>query len=225
MDKAIRSAVESDGFTIWPGVLSPEEADRLILALPDETHAIRNLMEAVPDVALLARSPAIRAAAGAILGPSSFAVRGLFFDKTPGANWKVAWHQDLTIAVRDRVEVAGFGPWSEKHGIPHVRPPSAILGRMLAIRVHLDSCGTENGPLRVISGSHVEGMLDAEAIARWRREVEAKILVAGRGDVLLMRPLLLHASSAAASPNHRRVIHLEFAAEDLPGGLEWHGRW
>lgn len=28
----------------------------------------------------------------------------------------------------------------------------------------------------------------------------------------------------AAAPGHRRVIHIEYAADDLPGELDWHKR-
>ena len=164
--RSIRPAIHADGVAVVPAVLSAEDADRLIAALGEATHAIRNLMEAVPEVAAIARLPAVRALAEALLGPACFAVRGLFFDKTAKANWKVAWHQDLTIAVRDRREVDGFGPWSEKAGIPHVQPPVDLLGRMVAIRLHLDPCGPENGPLRVVPGSHAAGRIDARGDRR-----------------------------------------------------------
>jgi len=36
-----------------------------------------------------------------------------------------------------------------------------------------------------------------------------------------MRPLLLHGSSAAKAPNGRRVVHLEFTADELPDGIRW----
>lgn len=61
------------------------------------------------------------------MGPACFAVRALLFDKTPEANWKVVWHQDITIAVRVRAEVAGFATWSEKGGVPHVQAPVELL--------------------------------------------------------------------------------------------------
>jgi hypothetical protein len=72
-----------------------------------------------------------------------------------------AWHQDRAIAVRDRVDVPGFGPWSVKAGLVHVEPPVDILERMLAVRLHLDDCGEDNGPLRVLPGSHAWAGLDA----------------------------------------------------------------
>ena len=137
----------------------------------------------------------------------------------------MAWHQDLTIAVRERREVAGFGPWSTKAGIPHVQPPAEVLERKVTLRIHLDRCGPDNGPLRVVPGSHRGGRLDAAAIADHRQRVAEVSCLVDRGGVVILRPLLLHASSAALRPGHRRVIHLECAAEDLPGGLEWHGRW
>jgi ectoine hydroxylase-related dioxygenase (phytanoyl-CoA dioxygenase family) len=178
----------------------------------------------VPAVRALARSSAIRALAEAAIGSGAFAVRGILFDKTPEANWKVAWHQDVTIAVTARREVPGFGPWTEKDGVVHVQPSLGVLADMVAMRVHLDDCGESNGPLRVLPGSHHAGRLDAAAIQRWRRDVPEVLCAVPRGGVLAFRPLLLHASSAATRPDHRRVVHLEFAAAELPGGLVWYER-
>ncbi len=99
-----------------------------------------------------------------VLGPECFAVRGIFFNKTRSSNWKVVWHQDLTIAVRERTEISGFGPWTMKAGVLHVQPPPEIMNGILAIRLHLDESGVDNGPLRVIAGSHREGRLSKEQI-------------------------------------------------------------
>ena len=89
-----------------------------------------------------------------VLGPHAFVVRGLFFDKTPTANWNLPWHQDVTIAVKERREVAGFGPWTKKAGIHHAHAPADLLARMITVRIHLDPCGRENGPMRVLPGLH-----------------------------------------------------------------------
>src|SRR5688572_24410562 len=43
-------------------------------------------------------------------------VRAVLFDKSEEANWSTGWHQDRTIAVRERREVEGYGPWSIKGG-------------------------------------------------------------------------------------------------------------
>lgn len=185
-------------------------------------YALRNLLEDMPAVAALADAPEVRALVAPVLGPDCFPVRGILFDKTPEANWNVVWHQDLSIAVRERREVDGFGPWSEKAGVIHVQPLARVLERMLTVRLHLDDCDETNGPLLVLPGSHRNGRLTAPEIQRQRALTPGVACPVPSGGALLMRPLLLHASSASQSPRHRRVIHLEYAAEPLPGGLQWH---
>jgi ectoine hydroxylase-related dioxygenase (phytanoyl-CoA dioxygenase family) len=162
----------------------------------------------------LAASAPVRTLAETVLGKICVAVKGTFFNKTQESNWKVAWHQDLTIVVRDRREVHGFGPWTVKAGIVHVQPRAETLSRILVLRLHLDESGEENGPLRVIPGSHRRGRFSAQEVAEWSRRSIITCTVP-RGGVLLMRPLLLHASSACLVPKPRRVVHLEFAAHDL----------
>jgi ectoine hydroxylase-related dioxygenase (phytanoyl-CoA dioxygenase family) len=185
-------------------------------------YAIRNLLQSVPAVREIAESPPIRDLSEMVLGANCHAVRATLFDKRPEANWKVPWHQDLTIAVEQRVDVEGFGRWTEKAGVPHVQPPAELLEGMLAIRVQLDGCSEANGALRVLPGSHLHGRLTDDAIQQWRQTVAAVSCVVGRGGVVAMHPLLLHSSSASAHPLRRRVIHLELAARELPGGLRWY---
>ena len=226
---------EEDGYAVLPSMVDAETVAGLIAALDEadgegvrrreSIYAVRNLLEDVPAVRDLARSPAVRALVQSVLGPDAFAVRGILFDKTPDANWKVTWHQDLSIAVREQKDVPGFGAWSEKAGVTHVQPPASVLERMLTVRVHLDRCGPNNGPVNVIPGSHRGGRLMPVQVQAWRATKAPVATCTNAGGILLMRPLLLHASSAATEPAHRRVIHLEFAADPLPGGLEWNGRW
>lgn len=147
--------------------------------------------------------------------------RVLFFDKLAGANWKVPYHQDVTIAVRERHEVAGFSGWSEKAGMTHVRAPASVLEQMIAVRLHLDDCGFENGPLRAVPGSHRMGVLPKASVSEIIEEQGEQIYTSKAGGAILMRPLILHASSAAISVSHRRVLHVEYAATALPGGLDW----
>jgi ectoine hydroxylase-related dioxygenase (phytanoyl-CoA dioxygenase family) len=169
----------------------------------------------------LAGSPAIRHLIEPVLGAECYPVRGILFDKVPGANWKVPWHQDVTIAVQNRIEAEGFGPWSIKVDVLHVQPPAAVLEQMLSLRLHLDPCGEGNGALRVIPGSHRWGRIAEGKIPSIREASHEHACLLGIGDVLLMRPLLLHASSASCVPDHRRVIHLDFAAAQLPPGMGW----
>ena len=215
----LKETVEDLGFAVISSCLDDDTVEHLRRHLGGAEHAQRNLLS-VPIVRELARSKPLREIVGAILGPECFAVRGILFNKTQESNWKVVWHQDLTIAVRERREVSGFGSWSKKAGLTHVQPPAEIMSRMLAIRLHLDESGPDNGPLRVLAGSHKEGKLSAQRVGSWDKSNCVTCVIPMDG-ALLMRPLLLHASSACAVPRSRRVIHLEFAAEDLPQGLEW----
>jgi len=176
-----------------------------------------------PAVRDLALSKPVRQLVTAVLGENCFAVSGLFFNKTPDSNWKVAWHQDRTIAVRERKDARHFGPWSIKAGVPHVQPPASVMANMLAIRLHLDESHSGNGPLRVIPGSHNAGCLTADEIEAWKERPSVTCTVP-KGGAVLMRPLLVHASSSCGLPQPRRVVHLEFAPDDLPDGLEWHDR-
>jgi ectoine hydroxylase-related dioxygenase (phytanoyl-CoA dioxygenase family) len=218
----VQRKVERDGFAVVPSCLDDEAIAPLGFHFNDASHGIRNLL-AVPIIRELASSFAVRTLAEAVLGKDCFAVKGTFFNKTQEANWKVVWHQDLTIVVRERREVPGFGPWTIKAGINHVQPPADILNHILGIRLHLDESGPDNGPLRVVPGSHKQGRLSAEKVAEWQK-ANSVVCTVPRGGALLMRPLLLHASSACVAPKPRRVIHLEFAAGPLPGGLEWYDR-
>jgi ectoine hydroxylase-related dioxygenase (phytanoyl-CoA dioxygenase family) len=225
--------LKRDGFALVPEVIDAasiaalcaalERAPRGLPTLEREGHvyAMRDLLRHVAHVRELANSAALRALVETVLGADAFVVRGLLFDKTPEANWTVPWHQDLTIAVRERRDAPGFGPWTMKAGIPHVRPPVSVLENMLTLRVHLDDCDESNGPLRVLCGSHAFGILGDDATRQRLMGGAAVECVAKRGDVLLMRPLVLHASAAAIQPRRRRVIHLEFAASPLPHGIEW----
>jgi ectoine hydroxylase-related dioxygenase (phytanoyl-CoA dioxygenase family) len=214
--------VETDGFAVVPTCIDGETVEQLGSHLGDRSYAMRNLL-VVPIVRELAVSAPVRTLAEAVLGKNCFAVKGTFFNKTQESNWKVAWHQDLTIMVRERREVHGFGPWTVKAGIVHVQPTVDVMSRILAIRLHLDESGEENGPLRVIPGSHRHGRFSAKEVAEWSRRDSRSCLVP-RGGALLMRPLALHASSASLVPKPRRVIHLEFTTDKRPGGLDWYDR-
>jgi hypothetical protein len=151
----------------------------------------------------------------------AFPVRAVLFDKTPASNWAVAWHQDRTIAVRERAETAGFGPWSSKAGLVHVEPPFAVLADMVTLRIHLDDCGPDNAPLLVALGSHRLGRVPAAEVQA--RALEVTACVAAAGDVWIYSTPILHASDAAIRPSRRRVLQVDFAARDLPGRLEWAG--
>jgi len=216
----LASAIEGDGFAIIPSCLDDSSIKRLSDSLDDTQYGQRNLLREL-IIQELARSQEVHRVLTPMLGPNCFAVKGILFNKTQKSNWKVPWHQDLTITVQERLEAEGFGPWTIKGGVVNVQPREDVLRGILAIRIHLDANDHQNGPLRVIPGSHKLGRLTAEQIAKWDKSGSVECLVP-RGGALLMRPLLLHASSACLLPKSRRVIHLEYSSEDLPDGLRWH---
>ena len=222
------------GYSIIPEVIGRDVIDHLRITLeniPDgqavrrkrSVYGVRTLLELSPEVRELAASEAVRRFVTPILGESAFATRAVFFDKVPDANWALGWHQDSVIAVKSRRDVPGFIAWGQKAGVWQVQPPPEILADMLAIRVHLDDCGPDNGPLRVLPGSHRHGWLDRE-ISQWKQRVRDVTCTVPAGGIVAMCPLTLHASSKAIRPGHRRVIHIEYANVELPGRLEWNMR-
>ena len=234
----LRPTLDSTGFSVVPNVIPGEQIASLIAALERQfaladgalrlrggnVYAVRNLLQLVPEVRLVAASTPVRTLIESVLGSAAFPVRSLLFDKTAEANWKVFWHQDVTIAVSKRIDFPGFGPWSTKAEVQHVEAPVGVLEKMLTLRIHLDACDESNGPLNVLPGSHTQGKLNEEMLQDWRRRTTSATCLAQSGDVLFMRPLLVHASSPAVKPAHRRVIQIEFTAGQLPGGLLWHGQ-
>ena len=226
MTNFVRS-VEENGFAIIDSYLSLDSINILTKAIDDlnlspSRAGTRNLLELSPYVRKLAQSQEIRSLVQPILGDQARVIRGIFFDKQPTANWKVPWHQDVTIAVKHRLDVNGYHPWSVKGGIPHVQPPMAILEQMLTVRIHLDRTDEGNGALKVIPDSHCQGKLTNIEIDRWKQTSSGISCNLAPGGILLMRPLLLHASSMATMASHRRVIHLEYVSYQLPSGLEWY---
>jgi ectoine hydroxylase-related dioxygenase (phytanoyl-CoA dioxygenase family) len=228
---SISKRIENDGFAVVPNVISETKVAELIATVGkadfvrstrgDDVCGARNIL-AVPEIAALACDTEIVSLVADVIGADCRAVRGIFFDKTPGANWPVVWHQDLSLAVAEQHDVAGWGNWSIKAGIQHVQPPAETLEQMVTLRIQLDDSDADNGPLRVLRGSHRLGKVSPEKIKTLRAEVPETTCIASAGSVLAMKPLILHASSAARKPAHRRVIHLEFAPYDLlPPGLSW----
>lgn len=155
------------------------------------------------------------------LAPSAVAIQAIAFDKTPATNWKVPWHQDLMFPFAGPPSAAGFDLPSRKDGVDFARPPREVLEDLLAVRLHLDPCGAGNGPLRVSPGSHREGVIPSGKCAERAARGGEILCLTGEGEALLMRPLLLHASSQAKNPAHRRVLHFVYHSGG-PVAERWH---
>ena len=212
------------GFVIHRGMLGPEEVETLRteadrLALTTGKTCVRNVLSLSEVFRRLALDPRI----ADVLRPGLAPVRSILFDKTADANWPVAWHQDLSIAVAKAVEIPCYESWSTKEGVAHVQPPLSVLGAMVTARIHLDDTPEANGALRVIPGSHRCGRLSREAINQLVQTGGEFVCECRPGDLLVMSPLLLHASRRAKNPSRRRIIHYEFGSEDaLDPSLEWY---
>ncbi|MBX9628863.1 MAG: phytanoyl-CoA dioxygenase family protein [Gemmataceae bacterium] len=226
-----RPGLAEDGFALLPGVLSTADVaevaaewvavcgaftgDEAILADADgRVSGARALLRLWPRVVGLARRPGLLGPLLEVLGPAGGVVRALFFDKPPGHGWALPWHKDRTVAVAAHGPLGRFTKPTTKAGVPHVEAPEELLQRMVTARIHLDDVTPENGPLRVLPGSHRGD--------ETRPPVEVHCRA---GDVLLMRPLLTHASGHCdpATARHRRIVHLECApSPDLSDGYWWH---
>ncbi len=215
--------LDDDGYALVRDVWSQEQCALAAsqIALDDPTKGgSRNLL-ALPWCAALAAQLRSHPLLNAHIPSDSVAVQCTYFEKSEERNWLVPAHQDLSIPVAEKVENAALRVWSEKEGVLYVQAPPEVLSQLLAVRLHLDECGAQDGPLRVIPASHRAGVLAAGEVQRWRDGGSEVACLAGEGDALLLRPLLLHGSSKGSGNSRRRVLHFVFGPPELPLGLRW----
>jgi hypothetical protein len=217
--------LECDGAERIPKALSEDEQK----ALDELTHRVgrrgAGTRVAHDEIVsrILAPGGSMDRIAKSKLANDAVPVRAIIFDKQAGANWALGWHQDRTIAVRRRIEMPGFGPWSRKSGIDHVEPPFEYIERMITLRAHLDFCGSDNAPLLIIPGSHLLGRFPIKEIEGVVARSKPFACLADAGDIWVYASAILHSSNAAHAPTHRRVLHVDYSNAQLPGGLEWFG--
>jgi len=214
-------AFARDGSIVLRDVLTVADC-RSLSSQIEQTESVgnRRLLE-TPWCAGLAQELQRHPALARLIPADYVAVQCTYFEKSPAQNWLVAFHQDLSIPVLRRVDDASLGGWSEKDGTLFVQAPIDILQQMIAVRLHLDPCGREDGPLRVIPGSHRYGRVMTSVIAELRNAGEQRECLANEGTIWLMRPLLLHASSKASGTGRRRVLHFVYGPRSLTHGLQW----
>jgi hypothetical protein len=213
------------GAQLYPQALSASEIAGLS-ALADPVLAGQSgarIFGGEIAAAILAPKGALQRIATEILGSAARPVRAILFDKSADANWSAGWHQDRTIAVRERRETEGYGPWSVKGGAVHVEPPFDILRTMITMRAHLDDCDTDNAPLLIAPGSHRLGRVPVAEIDAAAERLGAACCLARAGDAWVYATAIIHASERAHRPRRRRVLQVDFSASALPGGLAWLG--
>jgi ectoine hydroxylase-related dioxygenase (phytanoyl-CoA dioxygenase family) len=217
--------VEKQGFAIIPDVVPKSDIARIVRDLAENPlprsragsrHAMRH-----PSIATFAHHASLIGLAQEITGGGAIPFRATLFEKSPNSNWLVVWHQDTTLPIQHRQDIPGWGPWSVKDGITYAHAPAAALEKVVALRVHLDDSTTENGPLRVLPGTHNIGVLDDDAIHRLASDVNPVDCIIPLGGLIAMKPLVVHASSKSRAEQPRRVLHIEYASSlDLQDHLK-----
>jgi|SRR5580765_4769167 len=185
------------------GYLSPGKIGR-------SRAGVRNLMS-IPEIRELAGDHRLLQIGERIFGTALIPYKATLFEKTGKANWLVAFHQDTALPLETDIKLDGWGPSSKKAGITFSHAPTWALSQTLAIRIHLDPSTSTNGPLRVIPNSHhvrIQNDSDFEREIESKNEVQCLV---GKGGVIAMSPLLIHASSKSVNDDPRRVLHIEYA--------------
>jgi Phytanoyl-CoA dioxygenase (PhyH) len=212
-----------DGYVVIPDLIASAERDRIVRSIEDmltEGAGTRRLID-IPWCGALAERIGRDERLRETLPVGATAVQCTLFVKSIEKNWLVSLHQDLSIPVAERIDSPECSGWSEKEGEVYVQPPISVLQNILAVRLHLDDCDERNGALRVVPGSHRLGRLTPADVLRERDARGETSVPVPRGGAMLMRPLLLHASSKSSVDNARRVLHFVFGPAELPADLRW----
>jgi ectoine hydroxylase-related dioxygenase (phytanoyl-CoA dioxygenase family) len=227
----VRRQFASDGFFVINEIFTGDEVEMLLQTISNadasndtfrqngDLFAIMQFVKAIPQIQFQIINQRLGHLIARLFGNDYFIIKSIYFDKPEKSNWFVPYHQDLTISVDKKNDYPGFGPWTVKQGQFAVQPPLEILVDNFTIRIHLDDTDQTNGALPVVARSHAKGVYRSEDID-WSAEREV-ICDVQRGGIMLMKPLLLHASSRTTSNRRRRVIHIEFGRKLLPEGLNW----
>lgn len=212
------SNFQRNGFDIVPNLLPAADIEALVEALAAYPVArsragIRHAMQN-PAVAAAVRDARLSDLASSMLGGRVVAYRATLFDKSPDSNWLVVWHQDTALLRREHEPAAGWGPWSRKEGVHYAHAPAHALKEVVALRLHLDDSNAENGPLRVLPGTHTLGVLSDDELHVLSEQIQLVDCLTTKGGVVAMRPLLVHASSKSKSELRRRVLHIEYTSAE-----------
>ncbi len=215
---------EASGYAIYDAVFGGGEIRGLLgniagLAFARSRAGARHVLNHEP-IGAIARDPRLLEIASRWLAGTAIPFKATLFDKTPESNWPVAWHQDTTLPLATKGDIDGWGPWSEKDGVPYARAPARAMENIIALRLQLDDCTELSGPLRVLPGTHARGILSDSEVERLVLTIAPMNCIARTGSVVAMRPLIVHASARLRSDAPRRVLHIEYARSlELEYGL------
>ena len=223
--------LEENGFPILADLYSDKEISGILACIENaeqggnsimktkDLFAIRQLIKNVPELSHLLFNEKLIELISDLSECEYFLTKAIYFDKPSESNWFVAYHQDLSISVDQKTELENYSNWTFKKGQYGVQPPIKIMEDTITIRIHLDKTDKNNGALKVIPNSHLNGIVRADS-KDWNLENEF-ICEVEKGGVMLMKPLTLHSSNRTTNGNKRRVIHLEFNKHNLTEPLAW----
>ncbi|MCF6275913.1 MAG: phytanoyl-CoA dioxygenase family protein [Robiginitomaculum sp.] len=212
--------LERDGRVWFRNALNNTEIETLIkVSQSNQAHGARINWNTKQAVILRSVSSLHDLASNVV--PGSKPVRALMFNKSPKANWVVPWHQDRVVAVKHKHEVRNYQNWTKKTGVWHVEPPLDILKKMVFARIHLDDNTPENGCMEIVLGSHRHGYISSVTIPECITALPKEICEAKRGDVLFVKALTIHRSSASKSGAMRRVLRVDYSNQELANPLQW----
>ena len=224
--KTISKRLEYKGFGILNHVYTKRDIRKLKARLEnyvknnnEQAFGMREVLIKIPELKEILVNSNFKKLIKAI-DKNAFLTKAIYFDKSPKDNWYVTWHQDVPINVVEKVESEGFSSWTNKKGVISVRPPEYISKDTFSMRIHLDDTTVKNGALKVIPGSHQKRFDDQEIKLITANSIPF-VSEVNAGGVQLLKPLLLHASSASQVQRRRRVLHLEFSSTQLPDGLTY----
>lgn len=216
-----RKEFAENGFSITEIVFNEDEVNRLIDLIEDFSNdfSIRQLINHLPEIQnIVFQNQSFKQLFQSICDEHYFLSKAIYFNKPSKSNWFVGYHQDISISVKERIQTEGYANWTLKKDQLGVVPPLDILKSIVTFRIHLDTTDHTNGALKVIEKSHDKGIIRVNDLFHKKVLGEEVICNVKRGGVMLMKPLLLHASNKSISETDRRVIHLEFCNKEIPMG-------
>jgi len=180
-----------------------------------QLSGLRQVEQLYPVVKALLASDSIHRILDQYLGEAAFFLRGILFNKRPQRNWPVSWHQDLALVCSNPQHFPQIKTWRKKSELYHHQGHRLALESMLTLRIHIDSARHDNGCLQLIPKSHSQGVLSKQQIQQMKNQNGVQYCEAMAGDILVMNPLIVHASARLQSPQQRRILHLEFIPKRL----------
>jgi hypothetical protein len=214
----VRAAIDGGQLGALLSSIGPETAAGAVRGRSRLAYGVRALLVARPHLRLLFSELMLDRIAEAVLGQGAFPIDAVFFDKRSDANWAVPAHQDVVVPIPSSADLASVRNLRRRYGLTYGEPADQVLQELVALRVHFDDAGAENGGLSIAHGSHSRGRLSSTEILRVPPESYASYACRA-GDVLLMRPLAVHRSGRSALPTHRRVLQILYGPRD-----GWHAR-